>query len=185
MDILSHGLWAAAGAHGSSRLGSSNKRVHPWWAFFWGMFPDLFAFTVPFIALLWNILTGGMAVGDWPRPEQGEPPTAHQWPGLLLASTLYQYSHSLIIVLIVAVALLLYCYLRKKRFPLEMLGWPLHILLDIPTHTYQFFPTPALWPLSQWKFDGYSWAHPVFMVANYSALIIVFLVLRKRKSASS
>jgi len=184
MDILSHGLWAAAGAKGvntSSPLRSRDKELNPYWAFFWGVFPDLFAFTIPFILLLWNIVTGHMALRDWPRPEHGEPPAGGHWPGLQLATTLYQYSHSLIIFVIVILTVWGVVQYRRRQFPLEMFGWLLHILMDIPTHSYRFFPTPVFWPISQWKFDGISWAHPLFMAVNYGLLIVIFLVLRKKK----
>ncbi len=182
MDILSHGLWAAAGAKASKRaprLGSGNIRVG--WAFFWGMFPDLFAFTIPFTFLFWSILTGETALRDWPRPERGEPPEGNHWAGVQLASTLYQYSHSLVIFTIVVLVVLGIVLWRKKRMPIEMFGWLLHILIDIPTHTYRFFPTPVFWPISEWKFDGFSWANPVFMVVNYGLLVVVFIILRRKK----
>ena len=184
MDIFSHGLWAAAGAkgvNGSSRLGSSNKQFNPYWAFFWGMFPDLFAFTIPFILLFWSMLAGETALRDWPRPERGEPPASNHWAGVQIASTLYPYSHSLVIFTIVVLIVWGIAHWRKRRMPLEMFGWLLHILIDIPTHTYRFFPTPAFWPISQWKFDGFSWANPVFMVVNYGLLVILFLWLRRKK----
>lgn len=177
MDILSHGLWAAAGAQGAnetSPLRSRNKKINAYWALFWGMFPDLFAFTIPFVWLLWRVVTGEVHYGDWPRPEQVEPVGHEQWPMFQLASTLYRYSHSLVVFGIVAIAVLLYCYTLKKRIPFEMLGWPLHIFMDIPTHTYQFYPTPVFWPISEWRYDGVSWAHPEFLAVDYLLLVLVF-----------
>jgi hypothetical protein len=58
-----------------------------------------------------------------------------------------------------------------------MLGWLVHILIDIPTHSYQFYPTPFLWPLSSWKFNGISWGQKWFMIANYSTIVIAYAAL--------
>ena len=65
-----------------------------------------------------------------------------------------------------------------------MLGWGLHILIDIPTHSYQFYPTPLLWPVSSWKFNGFSWTTPWFIIVNYLAILLVYAllyILRKRR----
>ncbi len=48
-------------------------------------------------------------------------------------------------------------------------------------HTYPFsvlYPTLFLWPLSDWYYDGNSWGTLWFMIANYSCLLIVFILLR-------
>jgi hypothetical protein len=50
-------------------------------------------------------------------------------------------------------------------------------LLDIPSHSRAFFPTPFLWPLSKVTFDGVDWTTPRVMVANYVALAIVYALL--------
>ena len=60
----------------------------------------------------------------------------------------------------------------------EMTGWMLHSMIDIPTHTRRLYPTPFLWPLSDFTIDGISWGRPWFLALNYSALVIVFLLLR-------
>lgn len=82
-------------------------------------------------------------------------------------------SHSLIIFGIVLGLI----YVILKRFPWEMMGWLLHVLIDIPTHSYAFYPTPFLWPLSDVKLGGLSWANPWFMAVNYAAIIIVYIIL--------
>jgi hypothetical protein len=68
-----------------------------------------------------------------------------------------------------------------KIIPWEMGGWLVHILCDIPTHSYRFYPTPIFWPLSSWKFNGFSWGVWWFMLLNYSALFIVFLIIYFKK----
>jgi hypothetical protein len=59
-----------------------------------------------------------------------------------------------------------------------MTGWFIHVLMDIPTHSGMLYPTLFLWPLSDWYYDGNSWGTLWFMVANYSCLLIVFMLLR-------
>ena len=65
MDIFAHGLWAAAAARGVNRKAPRRLRV-PWFAFF-GVFPDLFAFSVPVTLTLWLRLTGGLGPLPGPR----------------------------------------------------------------------------------------------------------------------
>ena len=55
--------------------------------------------------------------------------------------------------------------------------WP---LLDIPTHTLQFFPTPVFHPISDYGFDGTRWSDPVILVPNVLLLAgLWFYVLRR------
>lgn len=212
MDIFSHGLWAGAAA---KALQHEVKRpLHFLWAVFFGMFPDLFAFTVPFVWMVARFISGAIGIGDIPQPDAVEPDVApltgqftrmrgdgaETLPMFRVASVLYQYSHSIVIFFWLFFAIIVYRYIRRPipgttRFrlhehwwlvPWEMLGWLLHILSDIPTHSYRFYPTPFLWPLSSFKFDGFSWGTPWFLIANFTALIIVYVLLfwrhaRRRK----
>ena len=161
MDIFAHGLWAAAAARGVNRKAPRRLRV-PWVAFF-GVFPDLFAFSVPVMLMLWLRLTGG--VGALPGPRH--------MPFRDLSWQLYRISHSLIIF----AAVFGIVWLLARRPVLELLGWSLHILIDIPSHSLRFFATPFLWPLSDYRFNGISWANRWFMLSNYTALLIVYILL--------
>jgi hypothetical protein len=154
MDIFAHGLWATAAARGANR--KIGKRIHLVWAAFFGVFPDLFAFTIPFVAIV-----------------TGHPPQVD------LAWKLYQISHSLFVFS----AVFGLVWLIRRRPALELLGWPLHILIDIPSHTLRFFPTPFLWPVSSYHFNGISWANRWFMVVNYSAIAVVYLLLWRGSSS--
>jgi hypothetical protein len=180
MDIFSHGLWAGALAEGlnqSHRL-PKNKvgRLHFGWTVWWGLFPDLFAFALPFTFLIFHQLTGYGP--DFQFPAQ-EPVPAFQAKIFQLVSIQYGMSHSLVVFAFVFGIIVL---LRgKRRVPWEMLGWCLHILMDIPTHSYRFYPTPFLWPISMIKFNGFSWATPWFIITDYSLLIIVYLYLGYRR----
>jgi hypothetical protein len=161
MDIFAHGLWTAAAARGVNRKAPRRLRL-PWVVFF-GVFPDLFAFSVPVTLALWLRVTGGVAAL----------PPGHHMPFRELAWSLYRYSHSLIIF----TAAFGIVWLIARRPVIEMLGWALHILIDIPTHSLRFFATPFLWPLSDYRFNGISWGNRWFMLANYTALAIVYILL--------
>ncbi len=151
MDTLSHGLW------GGLLVGRASKRDF-WAAFFIGMAPDLLSF---------GIFTGMTVLGlvsglDWthgtPSPN-AVPVYVHQ---------LYNVTHSF--VTFFAVFILSWGLRKKPYWPL--LAWPLHILLDIPTHSTSFFPTPFLWPLWGYRVDGVSWAHPIIFFTNWAALVV-------------
>jgi len=175
MDIFSHGLWAGAAYKAINK--KTAKPLNTRLAVFWGVFPDLFAFAIPFAWLFWNLIFGGLKFSDVPGPHEGEPPPQDRFWVFHLATILYNLSHSLIIFLIV------FCvfWLILRRPFWELGGWFLHILIDIPTHTYKFYPTPFLWPVSSWKLDGFSWGTPWFLVWNYIFIVIIFWWLKKDK----
>ena len=166
MDILSHGLWATVIFKSMKNKFSLLK------AAFWGIFPDLFAFAPVFIWLNWARLNGNVVI-----PPHGVEPFATN--GLFifkLTSVLYSLSHSLLISVLVFLLLIL-----LKRPILELGAWIIHVLMDIPTHSYQFYPTPFLWPISTYKFNGFSWGTPWFMILNYSLLVLVFIYLFRKR----
>src|SRR6185436_705190 len=92
--------------------------------------------------------------------------------GFALAHTLYNYSHSLVIWAVVFI--LVWVFYKRPRY--ELLGWVLHTLIDIPSHTLAFFPTPFLFPISDYYFShGIAWSNRWFMIINYSALLLVWI----------
>ena len=175
MDILSHGLWTGAIY---KIIGIKIKRrFRLWLAVFWGIFPDFIAFTPLFIWLFWNIIFSGMSFADFPNPDAVEPVSQNSLFIHNLTSILYSMSHSIFVFIAVFGLLLIF-----KRGVWEMGGWLIHILIDIPTHSYKFYPTPFLWPVSGWKFSGLSWASLYFMIVNYALIILVYIFLyRYRK----
>ena len=153
MDIVSHGLY------GAIAFGRKNRRSF-WLSFFLGVSPDLFSFGTYFIATF---------LGFYPRLNfSPEPPDPSLIPAYV--GSLYNITHSLIIFLAVFLAVWL---IRKK--PLwELSAWGLHVLLDIPTHSYSFFPTPFLWPLSGIKIDGWHWGSPWIFIPNVAFLVLLY-----------
>ena len=98
MDIFSHGLWTGAAAKGLNR--KIKKPLNFWAAVWWGVFPDLFAFTIPFLGLFW-IGFHGVNLADIPGPSAAEPPPQDTLWIFRLATSLYNVSHSAVIFLLV------------------------------------------------------------------------------------
>ncbi len=163
MDIISHGLW------GGGLFGENSKKIF-WTAFFFGIFPDFVAFSFPFSARIISALSGnGVGFGyDAGRP--AFPDYVHD---------IYTVSHSLVIFSLV---FLIVWIIRKKPY-IPILAWGFHVFLDIFTHTKEFFPTPFLWPISNYKFDGVSWGTPVIFFTNLVFLAVLFtvLIIQRRK----
>jgi len=161
MDFVSHALW------GGIAFGRRSRRT--------------FLIAVG-ISLLPDILTEGLFgvlsllnIGGMPGWQHGHPDiTAYP----LWAQNFYNFTHSLVVFTLTF--LLVWILVRK---PIWVIGaWGLHILIDIPTHSIKLFPTPFLWPLSDYKFDGVGWHNPIVFCANALVLLGVYLLwLRRRK----
>ncbi len=81
--------------------------------------------------------------------------------------TLYGITHSVFSFAIVFTLLLV----LTKEVPFYLIGWILHILIDIPLHSKDLLPTPFLWPLSSYKFPGVSWGNKWLIIGNWLLLI--------------
>ena len=94
-----------------------------------GAIPDLLSFGVYFV---FQIFSSGLDL---------EKSFSEKIP--LWVYSLYDISHSLVIAFIfIGIA-----YNVNKDFAWPMLGWPLHIVIDLFTHSIEFFPTPIFWPI--------------------------------------
>jgi hypothetical protein len=172
MDIFAHAIWTNVLARVAKRQQEKRhaRLVSLAWATFWGVFPDLFAFTIPFIIGIVHMITqtgegfGRSAIATG------------------IAPILYQYSHSLVIWAVVFGV----TWVVSKRPRWELLGWALHILIDIPSHANGFYLTPVFFPISGWKFThGVSWGNPIYMMVNYSLMLIAWIsivILKRKKS---
>lgn len=154
MDIISHGLW------GSIAFGRSNRKNFLW-AFFFGVMPDMLSFGIFWIAAM----LGFEARLDWsagPPPMDAIPAYVH---------SLYNVTHSLVVF---AVAFgVVYLITRKPFWP--MAAWAVHVALDIFTHTKEFFPTPFLWPVSDFKINGTNWSEPYIFFPNVAVLLALYI----------
>ena len=97
MDIFAHGLWAGA-AGKSVNIKTGKKKIHVPLLVFWGVFPDLFAFTIPFIWMFYLATFGGVGFEQFHPPD--EPAKQNSFPLFGLAHSLYNISHSIPIFLL-------------------------------------------------------------------------------------
>ena len=173
MDIFAHSIWSAIVAK------KADKKLNIGKFAFFGVFPDLLAFSIPFLVLFYDYVLGYFPF-VWPLSI-----TQTAWPANLISvfgfvKYLYPLGHSIVIF----TAVFFLVRLIAGRYIWELLGWALHIFIDIFTHSATAFPTPFLWPLSDFKFlYGVRWSTPWFMILNYASLLIVFYLvfLRKKK----
>ncbi len=187
MDVFAHTFWTNALFH----LKYHKQRRLRYLAAFFGVVPDLVGFTPLFVYM---IFSGRFFSGErFPFAETN-------WT-FSFAEHAYNYTHSLVIFSLAFVSVLvignIYRYFKYQSdstkpifrfwFFWPMLGWALHILIDLPTHP-DFYHTPFLFPISDYQFTGgVSWGHPVFMAINYSLLIIAYIAIyiyQKKKYGS-
>ena len=92
--------------------------------------------------------------------------------GVIVAyvGSMYNITHSFVIFTVVFAIV----WFISKRPQYVMLAWPLHILVDIPTHSSTFFPTPFLWPLSDFYINGISWGNWFIFFPNVALLIALY-----------
>lgn len=155
MDYFAHGIWSYIFFHWIKK---------PWKAVAFGLVPDTLSWVILFF---YNLFLGNFHLG---APDAGVLP---EWIFLL-----YDVSHSLFVSFLV-IGLI---WIVLKKFPIYALAWPLAITFDFLTHKREFLPTPFLWPVSDWKFDGIDWATPEFMIANYILIVIClsYIYLKKK-----
>lgn len=95
---------------------------------------------------------------------------------------LYDLSHSLLISLV----LLLVVFWKSRALAFAMLGWPFHIMLDIPFHSRHYFPTKFFYPFSDYFYDGIAWNSLEVWLPNVAGVIVVVVYrLRSRRRAQA
>jgi hypothetical protein len=163
MDVFSHGLW------GGITVGRKNRKSFLT-AVAFGMAPDVIAFG-PF--MITRLLDQGTDFFS----RLGKRPEISTIPDYVHAT--YNVTHSLVVF---SVAFTLLWLIRGKPL-VEMWAWALHICMDIPTHGLEFFPTPFLWPLSDFHVNGVPWSRPYIFFPNWGLLIILYawFLYRKRR----
>ncbi len=153
MDFVSHGLW------GGVSFGRRNKK---------------FFLLAAGISIMPDILTEGLffilyllSIGGIPGWESGHP-NIGDYP--MFAQNLYNITHSFVIFALVFA--LFWVVTRKPVWAVA--AWGLHILIDIPTHSLTLFPTPFLWPISDFRVDGVGWDNPAILAIDILLLIIAY-----------
>lgn len=175
MDVVSHGLWSYVAARGAT-LRTERFRVRPFLAATFGMLPDVVAFAPLTVWSAVQLVTGNAHLAGHRAAEDY---IAANVPWLQTVTTqLYGASHSLVVWTIVFCVLLAF-----RRWWREWFAWLLHIVVDIPTHSRESYPTPALWPLSDWTFDGVTWRSAAILIPNFVLLAIALFVVFRASAA--
>ena len=78
---------------------------------------------------------------------------------------------------LVAAAVTGMVWLATRSVWLPLFGWWAHIVIDVFTHSAEFYPSPVLYPITRQGFDGIAWNTPWFAVANYTAIGAAMLAL--------
>jgi hypothetical protein len=179
MDIAAHLLWVGATVtvlHRRKPLARGTVIS----TLVLAVIPDV----LQFLPVLWWV---AFSDGTWPAlvAHAGAAPSDRAVipPTLMWVSHhLHCITHSAVIAgLVTAVGLAL-----NRRFWIPLIGWWSHILIDVFTHSADFYAVPVLYPLSNWGFDGVAWNERWFMVLNYVALsatwIWIFRTAKHRRA---
>ena len=177
MDILAHSLWAGIGVAMLGRRRPISARTAAVTVALAAL-PDV-------IHLLPILAWWALGSGSWatvrayaialPGQEPALPATV-----LLLSHHLHCILHSAVVA--AAVSLLVWGLLRAWWLPL--LGWWSHIVIDVFTHSADYYAVPVLYPFTQRGFDGIAWNQPWMLVLNYAAILAATVWLwRSRRPA--
>lgn len=166
MDILAHALWTAAAAIAARR--KWKRPVSVIWTAAWGVLPDLVVFAIPAAVRIWRLMTGA---ANSLLPDGRGPRFEWVW-------TLYNATHSALVFATCFGAV----WLLLRRPVWEMLGWALHILIDVFTHQ-GLFAINFLWPAWSLHLDGIRWETPWVLAVTYAGAAMVYLFLWTRRSS--
>ena len=163
MDIAAHALWAGIGVVALSRRRPINRAT--------------LAFTVA-AAVLPDVLQLLPVVGWWlfadgtwaalssfvvavPGQEPGLPPAVQRW-----SHELHCVMHSAPVAALVTAIV----WAARRSIWLPLLGWWSHIVIDVFTHSADYYAVPVLYPFTERGFDGIAWTTPWFLALNYLAI---------------
>jgi hypothetical protein len=181
VDILAHTLWAGLGTAWLARRRRDVTRRTVATTMTMAALPDVIQM-LPVLA--WWALGGGTwaAVQAFAVAMPGQEPVMPEWVGWW-SHTIHCVAHSAVIA--AAVTLALWAWRRTLWLPL--LGWWSHIVIDVFTHSADYYASPVLYPFTERGFDGIAWITPWFMALNYLALAMagVALLVSARKRGRS
>ncbi len=128
-------------------------------AFAIGIAPDLSSFGVLYV-------TATLGLSPKPDFRHGTPPksTISHY-----VHHLYNYTHSFVVFL--AVFFLVWLFLKRPVW--ELRAWGAAYPDRYAFAFLRLFPTPVLWPLSDWKFDGWEWMAPGVLIPNFMLLSLL------------
>ena len=163
MDILAHALWAGAGVTLARRRWPQTSATVAATVVL-AVLPDVLHM-LPIIA--WWL--GGD--GTWVTLRAYAVAVPGQEP--LVPALVDLWSHHLHCVMhsaVIAGAVTLLLWALRRSLWIPLLGWWAHIVIDVFTHSADYYPVQVLYPLSASAFDGLAWNTPWFLALNYAAL---------------
>ncbi len=175
MDILAHGLWAWAGGEVLRRRGHLTKRTLAAGVAL-TLAPDL----IQMLPVLAGVLIGQISLGEFLAYATANPdqePIKVAWVSVS-ANHLHCVMHSVIIAGVVS----LVAWWRWPVILYPLLGWWLHIAIDVPTHSSDYYAVPIFYPISFRGFNGIAWTSPWFIGMNYVALVAAGIWLIRTRS---
>lgn len=181
MDIVAHALWAGIGVAAASHWVRVPRRI---------VVATIITATLPdviqLLPLLVWISSSDAALATISAYSLASPGTEPGMPSIvqLAAQHLHCVTHSAVVAApITAVGVAI-----SRTTLIPLLGWWSHIVIDVFTHSAEFYPSPVLYPITMRGFDGIAWNDPTFMMLNYAALAIVggaLFIVRARRGRRS
>lgn len=174
MDIVAHTLWAGLGAAWLARRRRDVTRKTVAATMALAALPDV-------IQMLPVLAWWGAGGGSWAAVQAfaiampGREPVIPEWVSWW-SHNIHCIAHSAVI----AAGATLVCWAWRRTLWLPLLGWWSHIVIDVFTHSADYYPSPVLYPFTERGFDGIAWITPWFMALNYLALTIAGLALLVR-----
>jgi membrane-bound metal-dependent hydrolase YbcI (DUF457 family) len=180
MDIFAHALWVGVGILAARRRWPTGP-VTAAAAVGSGVLPDVLHM-LPLAA--WAVTGDGhfRDVLTYATASPANEPTLPPWVALW-SHHLHCIMHSAVIAS--CAGLLLWMALRKSWRPriwLPLAAWWFHIVIDVFTHSADFYPVSVFYPISMWGFNGIAWNTPWFEALNYCALALAWAGLWQTRS---
>jgi hypothetical protein len=170
MDILAHGLWVGIGVAWARRQWPVSRKAAAATVGL-AVAPDLVQLAPLVVAALFGSegvrLLSAYATA-LPGFEPAMPP---------LVAMLTHHLHCIMHSAIVAAAVTAIVWASRKAPWWPLLGWWSHIVIDVFTHSADFYPVPVLYPFTQRGFDGIAWNTPAFLISNYTAIALAVAAL--------
>ncbi len=175
MDIVAHTLWAGLGTGWLVQRRPIGRST---------IAATMVLAALPDVIQMFPVLAWWTYHGTWAAVQAfavampGQEPELPEWVNAW-SHTIHCIAHSAVTATLTT--LVLWAWLRT--FWLPLLGWWSHIVIDVFTHSEDYYPSPVLYPFTERGLDGIAWITPWFMLLNYLAIIAVgtALFVRRRK----
>ena len=174
VDILAHGLWVGVGAAWMHRHRRLDRRTTVL-ALGLAVVPDL-AQLLPLLYLALFSHDGWTVLLAYANALPGYEPALSP-----VVTELTHHLHCVMHSALVAGVVTAISWMWLGRFWIPLLGWWSHILIDVFTHSAEFYPSPVFYPVTYWGFDGLAWNTPWFMVANYLTMLVVAVAVWRHR----